>query len=205
MTSNDGGPSSSKRRQLLKGGLAAAIGLVVVGISGPAIARTAQKLLKGKASRPLNGAGTQTTVDLSSLGTQVPVTGAMETASFSVLVPRSLPAGTSLSQARIAPDGNMLTLLYRNSAMQPLSLYDDGSVIAVFQIKEGVVKAPPSFLPRTFQRVSVSGNAGFARGPSSSGEPGQLQWWSDGKRISIFANLAVPDLLAIGTSMGDPQ
>lgn len=205
MTSSDEGPASTKRRQFLKGGIAAAIGLAIVGITGPAIFKSAQNLLKGKTSRPLNGAGTQTTVNLSSLGAQVPVSEVLQTASFPISAPRSLPAGTSLTQSRIASDGNMVTLLYGNSALEPLGLYDDGSAIAIFQIKEQVVKGPPSFLPPAFQRVSVNGNAAFARGSSTGGEPGQLQWWSGGKRISIFANLGVSDLVAIGNSMGDTQ
>jgi len=205
MTSKDGGPSSSRRRELLKGGFLAAIGLAVVGISGPITAKTAQKLLQRNPFRQVSGSSKQTQVSLSSLGNQMSVSEAGLKASFPISVPRSLPAGTTFTQARIAPDGNMLSLLYSNSAIEPLGLYNDGSAMAIFQIKEDVINGPPSFLPASFERVSVNGNAGFGRGPSSDGRPGELQWWSDGRRISIFANLAVPDLVAIGSSMGDLQ
>jgi hypothetical protein len=204
MTSKDAGPSSSRRREFLKGGVLAALGLAVVGLSGPMTGKTAQKLLDGTLFRKASGSGTRT-VSLSSLGAQVSVSDAMGMASFPAYVPISLPAGTSFSQARVAPDGNMLSLLYRNASMKPLGLYNDGSAMAIFQIKEGIIRGPPSFLPPSFERVSVKGNPGFARGPSSAGEPGQLQWWSGGRRISVFANLAVPELIAIGSSMGDPQ
>jgi len=205
MTSQNGGPSSSKRRDFLKGGLLAALGLAVVGLSGPITGKTGQKLLGGTLFQKANGSGTRTLVTLSSLGDQIPVSDAIGKASFPVSVPKSLPAGTTFTQARIAPDGNMLTLLYSNSSMKPLGLYNDGSVMAIFQIKEGVINGPPSFLPASFQRVSVNGNPGFGRGPSSGGAPGQLQWWSAGRRISVLANLAVPELIAIGNSMGEPQ
>ena len=99
----------------------------------------------------------------------------------------------------------MVSLLYSNTSMEPLGLYDDGSVMAIFQIKEDVINGPPSYLPASFDRVSVNGNPGFGRGPSGVGGPGQLQWWSYGRRISIFANLDLPELIAIGSSMGDPQ
>ncbi len=205
MTSKDGGPSSSSRRKLLKGGFVAAIGLAVVGISVPIAGKTAQKLLDGRLFQQARGSGTKTQVSLSSLGDQVSVSEAMGKAAFPIYIPTSLPAGTTFTQARVAPDGNMLTLLYSNSSMEPLGLYNDGSVMAIFQIREDVIKGPPSFLPASFERVSVNGNPGFGRGPSNDGGPGQVQWWSDGRRISVIANLAVPQLVAIGSSMGDPQ
>lgn len=201
----DGGPSSSKRRQFLKGGLVAALGLAVVGLSGPITGKAAQKLLGGSLFQKASGSGTRTLTSLSSLGVQVSVSEAMAKASFPISVPSSLPAGTTFAQSRVAPDGNMLTLLYSNSSMQPLGLYNDGSVLAIFQVKESVLKGPPSFLPASFQRVLVNGNPGFGRGPLSDGGPGQLQWWSAGKRISILGNLSVPELMVIGSSMGETQ
>ncbi len=201
----DGAPPSSRRREFLKGGFVAAIGLAVVGFAGPITERTAQKLLDGTLFRQVSGSGMQTQVSLSSLGDQMSVSEAAGKAPFPISVPRSLPAGIAFTQARIAPDGNMISLLYSSSSMEPLGLYNDGSVMAIFQIKEDVINGPPSYLPASFERVSVNGNPGFARGPSGAGGPGQLQWWSDGRRIVIFANLAVPELIAIGSSMGDPQ
>jgi len=201
----DRGPSSSSRRNLLKGGLIAALGLAVVGLSGPVTGKTAQKLLGGSLFQKASGSSTRTLTSLSSLGDQMPVSEAMVKTSFPTSVPSSLPAGTTLAQSRVAADGNMLTLLYSNSSMQPLGLYKDGSVLAVFQIKESVLKGPPSFLPPSFERVSVNGNPGFGRGPSSDGGPGQLQWWSGGRRISILGNLSVPELMVIGSSMGETQ
>jgi hypothetical protein len=205
MTSKGGGPSSSGRRKLLKGGLVAAVGLAVVGISFPIAGKTAQKLLDGTLFRKASGSGTRTQVSLSSLGDQVSVPEAMGKVAFPISTPTSLPAGTTFTQARVAPDGNMLSLLYSNPSMEPLGLYNDGSVMAIFQIREDVIKGPPSFLPASFERVSVNGNPGFGRGPSNDGAPGQLQWWSGGRRISVLANLAVPELIAVGSSMGDPQ
>lgn len=190
----------TSRREILKGGLLAAVGLAVVGLAGPATATTTRKLL-GKVS----GSGTQARVSLSSLGKQVSVSEAGRMASFPISVPGSLPAGTSFADGRITSDGNMLSLLYTNGSMKPLGLYDGGAVMAIFQVKEDVIHGPPAFLPASFERVSVNGYPGFGRGPSNDGQPGQLQWWSGGRRVSILANLSVPELLGIARSMGDPQ
>ena len=205
VTETGGGPSSSGRREFLKGGLVAAIGLAIVGFSGPISSKVVETLQDDGLFQQVSGSGTQTQVSLPSLGDQISVSEASGRASFPISVPRALPAGASLTQARIAPDGNMLSLLYSNSSMEPLGLYDDGSVMVIFQIKENIIHGPPSYLPASFERVSVNGNPGFGRAPSSVGGPGQLQWWSDGRRISILANLTVQELVAIGSSMGDTQ
>lgn len=203
LTGTDGPPSSSRRREFLKGGFVAAIGLAVVGFAGPLTGKAVQKLLDGTLIGQVNGSSAKTQVSLSSLGDRMSASEATGIASFPIFVPRSLPAGIVFTQARIVPDGNMVSFLYSDDSMEPLALYDDGSVMAIFQIREDVIKGPPSYLPANFERVSVNGNPGFARGPSSSGEPGELQWWSDGRRIAIFANLAIPELIAIGSSMGE--
>jgi hypothetical protein len=205
VTGTDSGPSSPGRRKLLKGGVVAAIGLALVGISGPITEKKVQKLLDNALSRKASSSGAPAIASLSSLGDQFSLSEATLRALLPVCVPSFLPAGTVFTEARIAPDGNMVSLLYSNTSMEPLDLYDDGSVMAIYQIKEDFINGPPSYLPASFDRVPVNGNPGFGRGPSSDGGPGQLQWWSYGRRISIFANLDLPELIAIGSSMGDPQ
>src|SRR5579872_1417103 len=99
----DGGPSSSRRREFLRGGFIAAIGLAVVGLSGPAIGKTSQKLLQGAPFPQGGGSATQGRVTLSSLGEQVSISEAMAKASFGVSVPKSLPEGTTFAQGRVTP------------------------------------------------------------------------------------------------------
>ncbi len=204
-TGPDRGPTSPGRRKLLKCGVAAAIGLAVLGFSAPITEKAVQKLLDDRLFGNASSSAAPARASLSSLGEQLSLSEATLNALFQVSVPNSLPTGTAFAEARIAPDGNMVSLLYSNASMEPLELYGDGSVMAIYQIKEDVINGPPSYLPASFDRVSVNGNPGFGRGPSGDWGSGQLQWWSSGKRISIFANLDLPGLIAIGSSMGDPQ
>ena len=144
----------------------------------------------------------QPSIQMSSIGESVSQEEAIIRASFPISVPSSLPQGTTLNEARIAADGAMVGLLYNSRLLEPLNLYADPIDIAIFQIKEDVISSPPAFLPKGFDRIAVNGNPGFARPQSKQpSEPGQLQWWSNGRRCSIFANLSIAELLKIANSM----
>ncbi|MCL4518915.1 MAG: hypothetical protein M1587_06930, partial [Thaumarchaeota archaeon] len=100
------------------------------------------------------------------------------------------------SEARISADGAMVGLLYNSILLEPLNMYSNNVDIAIFQIKEEVIDSPPAFLPKGYDRIAVKGKPGFARPQSKQpSEPAQLQWWSNGRRCSIFANLPTADRL----------
>ena len=182
------------RRQFLKTGLLAAAGLGV-GLALPRLALyAAGSLNAGK----LSG---QTTVQLSNLGSKVTLQEASRAANFEFSLPSKLPSGTELKEARIAADGGMIALLYRNDSLRPLNIYDERVDLAIFQVKDGMVTSPPSFLPQGFQRVTIQGSPGFSQDSQKNGGPGQLQWWSGGKRISMLANLPGSELQTIADSM----
>ena len=189
--------SKNGRREFLSSGLfmaaGMAAGLASLGLEG----------LVSPLPQEVPGSEGQAKVPLSSLGDRVTVDEAAARASFSPLfVPKSLPAGSSFKESRLTSDGDMATLLYRNDSLTPVQFYDEPVGVAIYQRKEDVINSPPSFLPQGFDRFAVNGNQAFTRQPSEGGqEPGQLQWWSEGRRISVFANLDVSELAKIASSM----
>ncbi|MDG6999607.1 MAG: polysulfide reductase NrfD [Nitrososphaerota archaeon] len=185
-------PQSDERRTLVKQGAVAAVG-VAAGFVG------FHYIVLGMLNKPKSS---QPRTQLSSIGERVSQEQAVSRASFPISIPSSLPQGTTLSEARISADGAMVGLLYNGMFLEPLNLYADGVDIAIFQIKEDVIDSPPAFLPKGYDRIDVKGNPGFALPQSKQpAEPAQLQWWSNGKRCSIFANLPTADLLKIANSM----
>ncbi|MDG6905039.1 MAG: polysulfide reductase NrfD [Nitrososphaerota archaeon] len=144
----------------------------------------------------------QPKTQLSSIGERVSQEQAIIRASFPIFIPSSLPPGTTFNQARVSADGAMVGLLYDSAWLEHLNMYADRVDIAVFQIRDQVIDSPPALLPKGYDRVTVKGNPGFARPQSKQpSEPAQIQWWSDGRRCSIFANLPTADLLKIADSM----
>jgi len=195
-TGNAEAPQSAERRGLMRQGAVAALG-VTAGLAA------FHYLPLGMLSKQTTtNSVKQPSIQMSSIGESVSQEEAIIGASFPISVPSSLPQGTTLNEARIAADGAMVGLLYNSRLLEPLNLYADPIDIAIFQIKEDVISSPPAFLPKGFDRIAVNGNPGFARPQSKQpSEPGQLQWWSNGRRCSIFANLSIAELLKIASSM----
>jgi len=142
-------------------------------------------------------------VDLSDLGTRSTLEEARKTAAFAFPVPSYLSPGASFSHAIVAPDGGMVGLLYSGGGLEALALYAGEVKIAVFQRTEDVIKSPPQYLPKDFDRLTVGGTPAFGRGPTGgqSGTPGQIQWWSGGRSCSIIANTSLSELAKIAESM----
>jgi len=188
----------TSRRNFLKAGILATAGLGA-GLAAstlPIPGASAKKTSQAPKTTPY-------LVDSSSMGDVLALEQVSSAATFNVAVPTHLPAGTVLKEARVASDGNMVSLVYSSNSMDRLAYYKDGEIaMTVFQVKETVIKGPGPVLPKGFQRLSVKGNAGYAQEPDASkGQPGQVQWWSSGRRISILANQKVSELLKVANSM----
>lgn len=183
------------RRHFLKTGLFAA---VVLGIG-----LTATRLsIPGIHLDGVKNSVTQPRALMSSLGEVVSLQQVRSKASFPVSAPTWLPEGTELNEARITANGGMVALLCAGGSLKPLQFYEKDVGIVIFQIKEDVINSPPSFLPSGFERTTVQGSPGFYQEPlANRGQPGQLQWWSGGRRISMFANLSGSELTKIASSM----
>ena len=196
-SSNQGEPESTYRRNMFKSGTILTVGLAV----GLAASHFTPFSILGKGSSTPNRAQ----ISLSTLGESVTPDQALKRASFPISIPTSLPEGTELADSRISSDGGIVSLLYVNSSMETLGLYTRPVDIAVFQSKDELIKSPPIFLPKGFQRITVNEKQGFVRAPlkppGHPSEPGQIQWWADGKRCSIFANLPISELTGIARSM----
>ncbi len=196
-------PQSTGRRAFLRNGLVAAVGLTagIAALSFLPSDMQNKDTANSVSQEPIN----QEKVQLSSIGELISQEEARTKASFFVSFPSSLPEGATLHEARISADGAMVGLLYTSESMEPLNIYTDSVDIAILQIKEDVIDSPPAFLPKGYDRITVEGHAGFTRASSKQAgqpaEPGQLQWWSNGRRCSIFANLALPKLMKIANSM----
>lgn len=158
---------------------------------------------QGKASSGGMGAS-GSPVPLTNLGRTVTLEDAKRSASFTVTTPANIPAGSEIKEVRVAEPGERIALLYENQELEPLSIYDERIAIAIFQTPDRVISSAPAYLPKGFIRIDIVGGEGFAREPgeTDSGvtEPGQIQWWSNGVRYSIFANLPVEVLKEIATS-----
>lgn len=187
----------TSRRNFLKAGLLAAAGL------GAGVAASTLPIpgLPGKkTSQPVKNP--QNLVKSSSMGDVLSIDKVQSNAAFLVSIPTYLPSGTQLKEARMASDANMVSLVYASGSLDRLEYYEDEVAMTVFQIKETVIKGPPSYLPKGFERLSIMGNAGFAQEPdASTGQPGQVQWWSGGRRIAILANEKVSELVKVANSM----
>jgi len=189
----------SSRRTFLKTGFLAALG---IGAGAAASAAIIPEVTAKQPSQKMAKAGPAKVDRTAALGTTVSLEEARSTASFGVSTPSNAPGGASLQEARITSDGGMVTLLYSGSSLEPLSIYENGVSMAVFQLKDDVMKGPPSYLPDTVQRLTVNGNPGYALAASpATGQSGQIQWWSNGRRMSILANLSIPELKQVAESM----
>jgi len=188
----------SSRRTFLKTGIFAALG---IGAGVAASAAVIPEVTAKQPSQKLAKSGPAKVDKAAALGNALSLDEVRNTASFGVSTPSNAPGGATLQEARITSDGGMVTLLYSGSSLEPLSIYD-GVSMAVFQLKDEVLTGPPSYLPDTVQRLTVKGNPGYALPPSpSTGQSGQIQWWSGGRRMSILANLSVPELKQVAESM----
>jgi len=131
---------------------------------------------------------------------------ARRTASFTLMVPRALPDGSSLLAAKVAGGGRLVGLFYRTEGSPPLEMYDDGSTLAIFESEDARIDAPPLYLSQGFYRFNSSGREYLATegsngAPRGGPIPARLQWWESGTRYTIIANLPVAELLTIAQSM----
>ncbi len=204
-TTTGDGPKSTSRREFLKFGLLGAGGFGVGLLAGPAVAKSL-----GISTSPTKANGathTMVRIPLSNLGNSTSLSAAETNAGFSLSVPTSLPSGTSLSDVRVPSGGKLVTLLYGNPSIESLSIYQGEVAILISQSPDTIVDAIPSYLPQGYVRLNVGSSPGFARSPFESQkmpgmkEPGQLQWWKDGVRYSIFSNLTVDQMTSIAQSM----
>jgi hypothetical protein len=160
-----------------------------------------------KAQATSNTRGGLSQVPLSNLGNSTSLQNAEATAGFPLALPSSLPPDTLLSDVRVPEQGQLVTLLYGNPALQSLSIYPAQIAIAISQSPDTIIDAVPAYLPQGYVRVSVGSSPGFARAPYDCPgmvgmlEPGQLQWWKNGTRYSIFSNLSIDQMTRIAESM----
>lgn len=191
----------NSRREFLKLSALASMGLAF-GVTTTRLGSEAVSALQGQ-----NEAATvERAVPLSNLGESVSLDEAKSMAPFAILTPQHLPEGSALKDVRVADGGKVVSLLYTNPRLTPLSIYTSDVAVAVLLSSDPLQSSPPVYLPSGFTNVSINGSQGFAREPVVQGfagvvEPGQLQWWRDAARCSIFANLSLDDLKVIAESM----
>lgn len=200
------GPAgSSSRRQFLKMSLLTAGGLGMGMLLGPSLAKSVGFSSKAPASS--TGSGSKSQIPLSNLGNSTSLQNAETTAGFPMALPSSLPLGTLLSDVRVPDGGKLVTLLYGNPALERVSIYQAEVAIAISQSPDKIINAAPAYLPQSYVSVNVGDAPGFARAPFECPgmpgmvEPGQLQWWKNGIRYSIFSNLSVEQMTSIAESM----
>lgn len=147
---------------------------------------------------------TRQRISTSNLGRSVTLEEARRAANFPIALPSSLPLGSVRGEVRISGDGKLVSLLYKNSSLAPLTMYQEEVAIAIFQRKDDL-RALSGHAPSGFVRASVGGGEALAREPTSGMhaelEPGQIKWLRSGIRYSIFANLDVLELEEIAESM----
>lgn len=177
--------------------------------AGLAFGLAAPRLASGKAgvqnkANTYSGAASGSALPLSNLGRATTLEGAKRIASFDVTTPTRLPPGSAIKDVRVAEVGERIALLYDSAQLEPLSIYSERVAIAIFQTPDRIIASAPAYLPAGFVRVDVGGSEGFAREPSSADsgrlEPGQIQWWRNDIRYSIFANMSIQDLNEIAAS-----
>ncbi len=143
-------------------------------------------------------------VPLSNLGVSISLAEAKKAVGFSISRPTKLPLGSMLKDVRLG-DNRILSLIYENPLTKPLSLYSEDVALVIIQGQDSLSVASPAYLPSEFTRVNVAGNSGFARKASqvSGGvtEPGQLQWWRNGVRYAIFADISIDEMMKTAESM----
>jgi len=158
--------------------------------------------------RPLNSSGNRSSVPvvpLSNLGVSVSLAEAKKAIGFSISKPTKLPLGSKLKDVRVLGGNHIVSLIYENPLIKPLSLYNEDVALVIIQAQDSFNVTSPAYLPSEFIRVNVAGNIGFAREPSqvSGGvtEPGQLQWWINGVRYAIFADSTINEMTKTAESM----
>jgi hypothetical protein len=174
-------------------------------VLGPTVAKSLG--FSSKTSTSMTSSPSSSQIPLSNLGNSTSLQNAEETVGFPVALPSSLPLGTLLSDVRVPADGKLVTLLYGNPALQSLSIYQAQVAITISQSPDRITNAAPAYLPQGFVSVNVGGAPGFARAPFDCPgmpgmvEPGQLQWWKNGIRYSMFSNLSIEQMTSIAESM----
>ncbi|MCS4539397.1 MAG: polysulfide reductase NrfD [Thaumarchaeota archaeon] len=194
----DSTPRTASRRQFL-----ASSAMLMVGL-GSGLGTSRLKLLAvGGAAQPEKKIAKQK-ISTSNLGRSVTLEGARRAANFPIALPSSLPSASVRYDVRISGDGKLISLLYKNSSLAPLSMYQEEVAIAIFQRKDDL-HALSGHTPSGFARARVGGGEALAREPTSGIhaelEPGQIKWLRSGIRYSIFANLDVLELEEIAESM----
>lgn len=144
-------------------------------------------------------------VPLSNLGTSVSLAEAEKAVGFSISSPTKPPLGSKLKDVRVSGDNHIVSLIYENPLTKPLSLYNEDVALVIIQAQDSIDATSPTYLPSEFTRVNVAGNIGFAKDRSqvSGGvtEPGQLQWWRNGVRYAIFADISIDEMTKTAESM----
>jgi Ni/Fe-hydrogenase subunit HybB-like protein len=135
-----------------------------------------------------------------STGAVVSLSEARSKVQFGLAVPSKLPEGSSLKSVTLAGGGQLVALSYEDPRLTPLSMYEDGTAIVVFQSEAAQVDAPPTYLGQGFYTTNSSGTTYLARDQTVS-QPSRLQWWNRGVSTVIIANAPVAQLLDIATSM----
>jgi Ni/Fe-hydrogenase subunit HybB-like protein len=187
-------PSMSKRSFLKYG----AIGIVAFALGpGPEQVTTIVSNTKRNSSAH--------TVPLSNLGASTSLVNAEKRVGFQLLKPVGIPPGSRLKDVRLSADNSLVSLIYENPFATQLSLYNEDVAFIVTQANDPANSICPTYLPPEFTRFSVAGKTGFAREPkqvsSDETEPGQIQWWQNGIRYSIFANSQLDVLMKMAESM----
>jgi Ni/Fe-hydrogenase subunit HybB-like protein len=187
---------SHPRRQFIK--------YVTLFASGSAVGFISSSLGSGmrQAQKSKEVLGASAVVPLSNLGKRVSLEEAKQTLNFQMFSLSHLANTTRLSEVRLAGGNGLVTLLYEDRTMKPLSTYEEPIAIAIFEALDPIIDSPPSYLPDEFVRVKVRGREGSARNADNERmQPGQIEWWSNGVRCSIFANLQVTEMLKMAESM----
>jgi len=187
---------SLSRRRFLNYGALMATGFALGSISS-VVAESAVKRFK-KDSNEI--------VPISNFGDSTSLEDVNSTARFRVERPTRMPEGSKLDDVRVGNNGELVTLLYVNPTIPSISMYTSPVSVAILQMADSKVNAPPTYLPNGFQRIIVNSNSGFAREPGNTAfdnrdEPGQLQWWQNGVHFVILANLPIEQLRQIAESM----
>ncbi len=198
-------PPFSTRRGFLKYGVIAAAGFSL-GLTSPRMVSAAVRSLQQASNRSLM----KRKISQTNLGHSISLNDARRHVSFPITLPSWLPHGSILTDVRVTGAGELVSLLYENSELTPVSIYDGQTAIGIFEAQDPYFDGPPKYLSKGFFRVAANGGGGFARervNGEQGGqlEPGQLQWWSRGIHYTIFANLPVAELMEIAKSMEADQ
>lgn len=194
--------SPGNRRGFLRSAVVVVAGLAL-GLASPQLVPA----VAGSSHHGVRKASNERGVPLSNLGLSVSLSDLALSAKFPVALPSHLPDGSILKGVRVTENGERVSLLYENSRMTPISIYDERVDIAIFMTPDSLIDSPPTYLPEGFSSVYVDGKKGFGKEPTKGGtsgeaEPGQIQWWSNGTRYSIFANLSLAELRKVAELMG---